>query len=641
MSPSPDPETPATLNSKKRPGRPSSFTPEQLGLIEAYFPEWKQLLIDNNLQYGKEARKLDPKPVKDWLAKTIDAVYGEPAFRNLDMSSKNEKAWKKSIHDVFKNHRNNKLVSGNLKQLRDERVETMEVGCEERRMRAEKGFKVIADFQRGPRTAKQIFLDEEAEDIHKHALKLLEEDPLLNGCNAGANTRASTELWGEANQSVYEEKARKEADVSNVLRNRDNFAKGLHATLKAVATNGILGNVEFCVLLASRNADNEVSNMFIEVSSEPSSQKFMKDDPSGIRESFETAWCKWAQEKIKPNCPKPTMDERIPRNLAGVPILSGVSFEKASPETTREVLDNFLTVLWYRASGQKDVPYESIVNQPSDYYDTEAFILPVSLGHPQHVTQFHLYGLLDFFTRRDPSDPFVFRTVSRGVSDQTMTHVDPELVRADRAEPNPRQTEDGPSGVSGVQGIVNVQPLQTATNVDHRQVAFSPEKSQTDASSSSPSGKEVSNREMVKESAQPRHETVDRQSTATVEPGTRVLEQNGPSATIPTPPAAPKKHKVKAVKPRSSNSKTSRKVKTVRTDSTPEAPAMAEPEAAGNKRKRSEASESAISQPKRRWPGYTSVPNEEYLNKRAEALFDVQTPVDINAPRATRRGGQR
>ena len=75
-------------------------------------------------------------------------------------------------------------------------------------MKAEEGFKVITNFLKAPRSPKRIFLDEHAEEISKAATDLLKKDLSLNGCRAGAHSRAWTELWEVADKAVYEEKAR-------------------------------------------------------------------------------------------------------------------------------------------------------------------------------------------------------------------------------------------------------------------------------------------------------------------------------------------------------------------------------------------------------------------------------------------------
>ncbi|KAK1217656.1 hypothetical protein PQX77_019682 [Marasmius sp. AFHP31] len=389
-TPGPDSEPPPKV--KRKAGRESPFSESQQACIAAKFPEWEDLLVAHQVQFGKDGRKADPPAVRDWVNSTADALLTLPEFGDLNLAMKDRKGWKTSLLDAYKNYRHHVVIPKYTALLVEDYLRNH----------------VISAFQQGPSTAKAIFAQENAHKIQEVASDLLVKDKTLNGCNAGAHAKALTDLWKAADHATYEQKARDQVESHDIYENLETFSQGLHATLSEVASHGLLGNLEICLILDFQELLLILVLGSIEVSSEHESEKFIKDDPSGTRASFEDAWCRWIEQKIKPNNPTPELDSRIRKNTAGIPILSGLDIEKAVTEDLHAIVESWLTSLWYQSSGQKNVPYDAIAADPSKFYDTEHFNLPVPLGPPRTILPGPFYILVDFFTKLDPSTPFVF-----------------------------------------------------------------------------------------------------------------------------------------------------------------------------------------------------------------------------------------
>ncbi|KAK1224326.1 hypothetical protein PQX77_012777 [Marasmius sp. AFHP31] len=410
-SPTPSPEP---ARSKKKAGRKSPFDDKQETLITSKFAEYEDLLIEHKLQYGKDARKNDTPPaVKTWVTKTVGELLKRKEFANFSKTDKSEKDWETCLFTKFKNQRYNAIVPKHRQALIQQALRQVEQGCEDKWMNVKQAFNVITAFQRGPLTAKEIFVKENQGTIDTLTGSLVESDPSVKGNGGGAHAKAITQLWSQANHEEYETKARDQFSGGRIFENQEAFARGLHTTLSEIAQNGVLGNVEICVWLGSRDSDDEV----IEISSEPGSDKFIKDNASGMTKELSEAWSQWLENKIKPNKPSPQLDQHIPTNTAGIPTLSNWNSEQVTMEGVREVLENYLVNLWYRASKQYTVPYEDIAGDPSSFYDTEAFPLPTALASPRALDPVQLYSLLKFFTKVDPSKPFVFRPRSDNLDD--------------------------------------------------------------------------------------------------------------------------------------------------------------------------------------------------------------------------------
>ncbi|KAK1223874.1 hypothetical protein PQX77_013240 [Marasmius sp. AFHP31] len=110
------------------------------------------------------------------------------------------------------------------------------------------------------------------------------------------------------------------------------------------------------------------------------------------------------------NNPTLELDSQIRKHTAGIPILSGLDIKKAVTEDLHAIIDTILTTSQQhtdQSSGQKNIPYEAIAVDPSKFYDTEIFNFPVPLGPPRTILPGPFYILVDFFTKLDPSTPFM------------------------------------------------------------------------------------------------------------------------------------------------------------------------------------------------------------------------------------------
>ncbi|KAK1215223.1 hypothetical protein PQX77_015110 [Marasmius sp. AFHP31] len=410
-SSSPEPQVDDVKGGKKKLGRPSGFNDNQSSLIESKFDEFETLLVEHHLQYGHSSGKSTPAAVKDWLEKTINELMKDVAFRDLDKSKKSEKDWRESIRVKFKNRRYSSVANKHTKALIEDHLEKLKREHEGGWMEAGKAFDVLTSLQGGLPKPKTLFVEEERANIEKLAAELLQIEPSNNGGSAFKS--ASAQLWAQADQGKYEQKVNDLLGPEHKYKNRKSFIAGIHTALTTIARSGVIGDMEMCLLLGARDEEDEPWACSVEISSEPDSQKFLKDDPTTIRADLHAKWEQFIDQKILPSNTEPVLDARISNNKSGgIPQLAGLEFGQVTRDDVVEILDNFLHVLWYKTFCTKEIPWADVAKDPASYYDVEVYPLSFPASPPRELSYTQLYTLLDFFTALDSAKPFVFKAPS-------------------------------------------------------------------------------------------------------------------------------------------------------------------------------------------------------------------------------------
>ncbi|KAJ6548255.1 hypothetical protein B0H10DRAFT_1969254 [Mycena sp. CBHHK59/15] len=83
----------------------------------------------------------------------------------------------------------------------------------------------------------------------------------------------------------------------------------------------------------------------------------------------------------------------IPRHAFGVPVFPSIVLNIVTPADTQVLLTEYWSHLWAHSwpadSNYPPIPWEAIANNPSGYYDTMRFNLPVPLIAPQRLNTLH------------------------------------------------------------------------------------------------------------------------------------------------------------------------------------------------------------------------------------------------------------
>ncbi|KAJ3765208.1 hypothetical protein FB446DRAFT_795287 [Lentinula raphanica] len=265
------------VSEERKPGRKSSLTQHQQGLVRARFSEWEQVLRDNKLHLGKkDARARDPEAVTLWVEKAINEITTSPTFGHFNDTSKE---LSKILKAMFRNYRNNTFIKknkhafvqkafGKKKASLDSADADLPEG-DALKADALKAAEALASFK-NPAPAKAIFREENDEKIKEEAERLRAEaaqqraaegrDPedfnsRKDDNRGGFYQRALSALWKEADQTLYEEKA----NSFDLYTNQEEFPKVIRTALEALCQHGAVGPMEIFFMSGFRNANNEVT----------------------------------------------------------------------------------------------------------------------------------------------------------------------------------------------------------------------------------------------------------------------------------------------------------------------------------------------------------------------------------------------
>ncbi|KAJ3751661.1 hypothetical protein EV360DRAFT_89503 [Lentinula raphanica] len=246
------------VSEERKPGRKSSLTQHQQGLVRARFSEWEQVLLTL------------------WVEKAINEITTSPTFGHFNDTSKE---LSKILKAMFRNYRNNTFIKKNKhafvqkafgkKQASLDSADADLPEGDALKADALKAAEALASFK-NPAPAKAIFREENDEKIKEEAERLRAEaaqqraaegrDPEdfnshKDDNRGGFYQRALSALWKEADQTLCEEKA----NSFDLYTNQEEFPKVIRTALEALCQHGAVGPMEIFFMSGFRNANNEVT----------------------------------------------------------------------------------------------------------------------------------------------------------------------------------------------------------------------------------------------------------------------------------------------------------------------------------------------------------------------------------------------
>ncbi|KAK7450599.1 hypothetical protein VKT23_012909 [Stygiomarasmius scandens] len=402
----------------RRAGRKSEYwSTEQLALLGKHSATFLACVEEHKADLlGKNDRKSWPKPLSVCLEAIQKELFADEKMRaqlgegirkasgerslsredldhNKEQETKNKQMWKQKVKNFYKN------------KLRDYRKEHSSEGTKPEKddQSAYELLKKVLLTSFGPR---DLFAQENADEIRKCRDKLVAEKPELQSNNGAPYQMAISKLWATADQASYA--ARAKDQFTNLDRDEDKLSRALHWFLNALSPK--LGEVEMKLIYAFRHNGGGISMRSVDAACK-SRTNFEDKFETNHEESwgtFSTAFMQWADKHI-PRPKKAVLD--IPTDLEGIPVFPK---EKTSDLTVmKDILNAYFKALWFR-SWPADlqtaaIPWSEVVEHPEDYYDLNQLPKGNILQSPDSMRKADVVTWFEYFEER-PRDipPFVF-----------------------------------------------------------------------------------------------------------------------------------------------------------------------------------------------------------------------------------------
>ncbi|KAJ6567875.1 hypothetical protein B0H10DRAFT_2200041 [Mycena sp. CBHHK59/15] len=161
----------------------------------------------------------------------------------------------------------------------------------------------------------------------------------------------------------------------------------MHAALTDISQGGLLGDVEPLLFYGFWNptsGDLDIGTIHGHLSQ---NRVNFGGSHSEMQANYGNAWAAFAE--------RPIVQESsvIPRHAFGVPVFPSIVLNIVTPADTQVLLTEYWSHLWAHSwpadSNYPPIPWEAIANNPSGYYDTMRFNLPVPLIAPQRLNTLH------------------------------------------------------------------------------------------------------------------------------------------------------------------------------------------------------------------------------------------------------------
>ncbi|KAF7372610.1 hypothetical protein MVEN_00124000 [Mycena venus] len=403
--------------------RQGQFTKVQRLHIESYNNAFTAVL-DN----GLEGKKLT-----EWKQKTASEILDSPQFSDLDTSEFSRKHWFEMIVRKFTNYRTQVYLK------KDRGI----VGTPQPPSPTGPLFKFSSLL-----TGRQLFAQKNSEEINFTAAQRLTATGHNN--TAAIYQTVLKEMWDvlSADEKLHWDEMA-EAGSGDIEKNQREFRPKMHQALTDLAQMGFIGDAELLLFYGFRKpASGELDIGIIHGHSVHNRVNF-----GGSRTDFQTnygdPWGIFADTVI----PRPlvTEDSVIPRNAFGVPVFPGIDLNVVTPADTRLLIAEYWAHIWAHswapATDYPPIPWEDLGCNPSAYYDTVKFSLPLALALPQTLNTLHTTIWAEHLVRTSSSfadTPFVFYSKERliGVDGPLAT---PALIQANSdpliAAPSPHHPE--------------------------------------------------------------------------------------------------------------------------------------------------------------------------------------------------------
>ncbi|KAJ7659304.1 hypothetical protein DFH06DRAFT_1472679 [Mycena polygramma] len=186
----------------------------------------------------------------------------------------------------------------------------------------------------------------------------------------------------------------------------------MHTALTDLAQDGLLGDAELLLFYGFRKPASGDLDIGIIHGHSTKNRVNVGGSHAELQANYGDAWGLFADTVI----PRPviTSNSVIPRNESGVPVFPSVDLNAITPADTRFLLEEYWSHIWAFAWGAADsppIPWEEIASNPSVYYDTVKFRLPLGLAPPQTPNTLHTTIWGEFLVRTSSlleDSPFVF-----------------------------------------------------------------------------------------------------------------------------------------------------------------------------------------------------------------------------------------
>ncbi|KAJ7857941.1 hypothetical protein B0H14DRAFT_3637466 [Mycena olivaceomarginata] len=432
--------------------RQGQFTRPQRLHIESYNHAFTAVLDE-----GLEGKKLT-----DWKQKTASEILNSSHFSDLDTSELSRKQWFDMIVRKFTNYRTQVYLKKNPDI----------VGTPQAPSATGPLFKFSSLL-----TGRQLFARDNSENINSAAAQRLTATGHENP--AAVYQTVLKEMWDAlSNDEKLHWDKMAEAESGDIEKNQKEFRLKMHQALTDLAQGGLIGDAELLLFYGFRKpASGELDIGIIHGHSVHNRINF-----GGSRAEFQTnygdPWGMFADAVI----PRPlvTEDSVIPCNAFGVPVFPGIDLNVVTPADTRVLIAEYWAHIWAHVwapvTDYPPIPWEDLGRNPSAYYDTVKFSLPLKLALPQTLNTLHTTIWAEHLVRTSSAfadTPFVFYSKERlmGVNGPLATPVQAngDSIEAEKGDENERSIP--------LQNIVNNAPNLPSMDTEKEETAARAKKS--------------------------------------------------------------------------------------------------------------------------------------------------------------------
>ncbi|KAJ7718619.1 hypothetical protein B0H14DRAFT_3521619 [Mycena olivaceomarginata] len=366
--------------------RQGQFTTPQRLHIESYLEAFTTLLDD-----GLEGKKLT-----DWKQNTASDILGSVQFSDLDTTVFSRKQWFDMIVRKFTNYRTQVYLK-NSETLTPPQPPSPTGPL----------FKFSSVL-----TSRQLFAKDNSASINSAAAQLLTAKG--HGTLVSAYQSVLKKTWdalASNEKTRWEERAA--AGTGDIEKNQAEFCPKMHYALSELAKGGLLGDAELLLFYGFRKPGSGELDIGIIHGHSALNRTNFGGTTTELQANYGDPWAMFADAVI----PRAIVAENsvIPRNPFGVPVFPSIDLNTVTPADTRLLLTEYWVHIWaYAWSPDTDypsVPWEDIARNPSAYYDTVKFPLPLVLALPQTLNALHTTIWAEHLVRTSSSfvdSPFVF-----------------------------------------------------------------------------------------------------------------------------------------------------------------------------------------------------------------------------------------
>ncbi|KAF8162107.1 hypothetical protein BJ912DRAFT_1069019 [Pholiota molesta] len=352
--------------------------------MHSFFPEFAAQVEEHDPTYaGRNAK------VTAWKQQKAAELIDEPLFEDLDPAETQQK-WQEAIMRVFGNFFNSSI------KRRKPTEPKKAAGANNRGL-------VVFTGQISP---KSLFAMEHREAITTLYKSICAKEKLPGGA---AKNKATSQLWEQADQALWEQKAN---DCANDIQaNRGEFTDIIQEALQDMLATGSLGSGVISLSYAFRSPeDNGIMSGCVQASFDATTHLPLTEavgDEFDPGEDYDKKWAEYARVKL----PRAVLNlaTRIPRNGDGLPLFPVFNLKARNYSQVTEILEDYFLALWeYTQEGSMHIPWNDIEAHPDRYYDTWDHQFPCRFTSPADLNPLELTTMAVYLTENTLKKPFTF-----------------------------------------------------------------------------------------------------------------------------------------------------------------------------------------------------------------------------------------